>query len=151
MPDQAKVTQKTILVVDDEDLIRKFVSSLLKQNGYRVLVAESGEDALQQSLAYEGKIDLLLSNIQMPGLTGMELGTKITLERPDIRVMLMSGFTSGMLVLNEGWHFLHKPFIPSQLKDLIQSLLTPSAPEDTPSHLDEHKPRSSVRVIDGHE
>ena len=152
MPNDAKEAQKTILVVDDEESIRKFVSSLLKKNGYNVLVAESGEDALQQSRAYQGKIDLLMSNIQMPGMTGMELGTKMILERPDLRVMLMSGFTSGMLVLNDGWHFLHKPFIPSQLKDLIMNLLSPSVPEDTPANSNEHTPRASdgSRVIDGH-
>jgi len=64
----------------------------------------------------------------MPGMTGIELATKITAQRPEIKVLLMSGFTGGMLVLNEGWHFLPKPFIPSQLRALIVGLVSPDEP-----------------------
>src|SRR5438067_9175939 len=94
---------KTILVADDDEALLKFVSGFLAQSGFHVLVAGSGEEALKQSKTYNGPIHLLLSNIQMPGITGIELGTKLTLERPDTKVMLMSGFASGMLVLNSGW------------------------------------------------
>jgi hypothetical protein len=66
--------------------------------------------------------DELLVNGRM---TGIELATQITLARPAIKVLLMSGFTGGMLVLNEGWHFLPKPFISSQLKTLVVGLLSP--------------------------
>ena len=52
----------------------------------------------------------------MEGMSGVELATKMTCERPQLKVLLMSGFTEGMLVLNEGWHFLAKPFINSQLR-----------------------------------
>jgi len=129
---------KTILIVDDDQAIRRFVSSILTQSGYQVIVAESAEDALQQSRAHQGTIHLLLSNIQMPGITGIELSTTLTVERPDLRVLLMSGFASGMLVLNEGWHFLHKPFIPSQLRDLVTGVLAPAAPTVDPN-LNEHQ------------
>jgi len=78
-----------------------------------VLTAVSGADGLAESGTYNGEIALLLSDFQMPGMNGMELATAITLERPEIRVLLMSGFPTGMLVLNEGWHFLAKPFVPS--------------------------------------
>jgi len=129
---------KTILVVDDDQAIRRFVSSILTQSGYQVIVAESAEDALQQSRAHQGTIHLLLSSIQMPGITGIELSTTLTVERPDLRILLMSGFASGMLVLNEGWHFLHKPFIPSQLRDLVTGVLAPAAPTVDPN-LNEHQ------------
>ena len=59
----------------------------------------------------------------MPVMSGMDLATEISLERTEIKVLLMSGFTGGMLVLNEGWHFLAKPFIPSQLRALIAGLI----------------------------
>ena len=62
----------------------------------------------------------------MAEMTGIELGTKITLQRPRIKVLLMSGFTDGMLVLNEGWHFLPKPFVQSQLSALIVGLVDPN-------------------------
>jgi hypothetical protein len=53
------------------------------------------------------------------------IATEITIQRPKMRVLLMSGYTAGMLVLNEGWHFLPKPFIPSQLRTLIVGLILP--------------------------
>jgi two-component system cell cycle sensor histidine kinase/response regulator CckA len=109
----------TILVVDDQPEILAFVSGFLLQLGYTVLKATSGEEALLRSKEHESRIELLISNIQMPGITGIELATKISMERPDIKVMLMSGYPSGMLVLNESWHFLAKPFVPRQLRELV--------------------------------
>ena len=118
--------QKTILVVDDQPELLRAVSGFLSAtNEFVVLTATSGDDGLARSRAYMGDIALLLSDFQMPGMNGMELATAITLERPDIRVLLMSGFPAGMLVLNEGWHFLAKPFIPSQLRALVVGLVYP--------------------------
>ncbi len=125
-PPKSAKAQLTILVVDDEPAILMFVTAILAKTGLAVLTAGSGEDAIRQSQDYDGRIDLLLSNIQMPGMTGIELGTKLNVERPEMKVLLMSGFTSGMLVLDEGWHFLHKPFLPAQLRDLISSVLRQS-------------------------
>jgi FixJ family two-component response regulator len=62
----------------------------------------------------------------MAGMSGIELATKLTVKRPQIKVLMMSGFSEGMLVLNEGWHFLAKPFIPSQLQTLINGLIVPT-------------------------
>ncbi|MGC1295013.1 MAG: response regulator, partial [Alloacidobacterium sp.] len=70
---------------------------------------------LDQSINFKGDIDLLLSDFQMPGMTGVELATMMTVHRPKLKVLLMSAFPNGMLVLNEGWHFLAKPFVASQL------------------------------------
>ncbi len=117
--------QKTILVVDDDAAILRFVSELLIEYNYNVLTASSGKEALQQSRDCEYEIHLLLSDFEMPGMSGIGLATEMSLERPQIKVLLMSGFTDGMLVLNEGWHFLSKPFIPSQLRTLISGLISP--------------------------
>jgi DNA-binding NtrC family response regulator len=119
--------KKTILVVDDDAAILQFVSRLLTVN-YHVLTAQRGTEALQQSKDYKGEIHLLLSDFQMPGMSGVEVATKMTVGRPDLKVLLMSGFPEGMLVLNEGWHFLPKPFIPSQLLCLIVGLVSPERP-----------------------
>jgi two-component system cell cycle sensor histidine kinase/response regulator CckA len=116
---------KTILLVDDDANIIAFVSALLADCAYNVLTAKSGIDAVQRSKDYKGEIALLLSDFQMPGMSGVELATKLTTERPQLKVLLMSGFPDGMLVLNEGWHFLAKPFIPSQLCALIRGLVFP--------------------------
>ena len=113
---------RTIFVVDDDQAILSFVSKLLADAGYRVLTANCGAAALQQSRDYKDDIDLLLSDFQMPGMSGIELATAMCADRPLLKVLMMSGFTGGMLVLNEGWHFLAKPFVPSQLRALIQGL-----------------------------
>jgi two-component system cell cycle sensor histidine kinase/response regulator CckA len=121
MPESA---QQTILVVDDDAAVLSFVAGFLAVN-YKVLTAKSGEEALQQSKDFKNEIHLLLSDLQMTGMTGIDLATQITVQRPNIKVLLMSGFTGGMLVLNEGWHFLPKPFIPSQLRTLVAGLISP--------------------------
>lgn len=119
-----KKPEKTILVVDDDPETLEVVSAVLRGK-YKVLTANGGDQALQRSRDCKEAIDLLLTDFSMAGMTGIELATKITLARPTIKVLLMSGFTGGMLVLNEGWHFLPKPFISSQLKSLIVGLLSP--------------------------
>jgi len=117
--------QKTILVVDDDTNILNSVCALLVDSNYKVLRAGSGKEAFQQSKDYKNEIHLLLSDFQMEGMSGVDLATKMTRERPQLKVLLMSGFTEGMLVLNEGWHFLAKPFINSQLRALIVGLVSP--------------------------
>lgn len=116
--------QKTILVVDDNAIVLKSVTSFLVRD-YNVLSASSGKEAFQVSQNYQPAIHLLLSDFDMPGMNGIASATEISAERPQIKVLLMCGFTGGMLVLNEGWHFLPKPFIPSQLHALIAGLINP--------------------------
>lgn len=119
--------KKTILVVDDDPRILSVVSELLAENDYSILAANSGTMGLQQSREFKGEISLLLSDFQMPGMSGIELATAMTMERPRLKVLLMSAFPEGMLVLNEGWHFLAKPFIASQLRALVVGLVFPNA------------------------
>jgi CheY-like chemotaxis protein len=119
--------RKTLLVVDDNPDVLNLISGALEAD-YRILRANSGQEALEKSNDSKSEIHLLLSDFQMPGMSGIELATKITEQRPKIKVLLMSGFTGGMLVLNEGWHFLPKPFIPSQLRALIVGLVSPDQP-----------------------
>jgi DNA-binding response OmpR family regulator len=118
--------RKTILIVDDEACIVALVSELLVNNEYNVLTASSGSMALQQSRDYKGEIHLLLSDFQLPGMSGTDLATVMALERPQLRVMLMSGLQEGMLVLKQGWHFLSKPFIAPQLRALVVSVVDPA-------------------------
>lgn len=117
--------KKTILVVDDDATILESVTGFLGRD-YNVLWARSGKEALEHSTTFPSEIHLLLSDFQMPEMTGIELATQVTAQRPGIKVLLMSGYPAGMLVLNEGWHFLAKPFIPSQLRVLIEGLISPN-------------------------
>jgi DNA-binding NtrC family response regulator len=118
--------KKTIIIVDDEPHVLTVVSEVLRRDGYDILTANSGSKGLQTSREFEGEIALLLSDFQMPGgMSGVDLATAMTLERPQLKVLLMSGFPGGMLVLNEGWHFLAKPFVASQLLALVAGLVFP--------------------------
>ena len=118
------MVKRPSLVVDDESTILSEVYAALDGN-YKVLTSSSGSKGLQQSREYKSEIHLLLSDFQMAGMTGIELATQITAQRPKIKVLLMSGYPAGMLVLNEGWHFLPKPFISSQLLALVVGLVSP--------------------------
>jgi len=120
-----KPDQKTILVVDDQETILSSVSAFLNAGKYNVITANSGELALQKSKDYKGDIHLLLRDFQMPEMDGIQLATAMSIDRPQLKVLMMSGFTGGMLVLNEGWHFLPKPFISSQLLALVVGLVSP--------------------------
>ena len=116
--------KKNILVVDDDPALLESVRSFLGQD-YNVLIAGSGKDALRQAKEFKSEIHLLLSDFQMEGMTGIELATQLTAARPEVKVLLMSGYPAGMLILNEGWHFLPKPFVSSQLLALVVGLVSP--------------------------
>src|ERR1700687_2217614 len=85
--------QTVVLIAEDEVLIRNFARIALEKEGYFVLSACDGEEALIISRAYAGLIHMLLSDIKMPGMDGLELREQILVERPGIKIMLMSGIT----------------------------------------------------------
>jgi len=114
---------KTILFADDDGSLQKFVAALLHRLGYHVIVASDGNEALSKAQGFKGTIDLLLSDIEMPGMTGVELALQISLLRPETKILLISGLDSGLLVLNNGWQFLPKPFVADMLRDRIRDAL----------------------------
>jgi CheY-like chemotaxis protein len=116
---------KTILVVDDDPAMLTPMSDWLANIGYNVRRAATGPKGLQVSREFKGEIHLLLSDFQMPGMSGSDLAIAMTIDRPKLKVLLMSGFNYGKLILNEGWHFLDRPFLPSQLRALIVGLVDP--------------------------
>src|SRR5450631_711295 len=121
---EIKTVKKTVLLVDDEPDSLITLSVFLSAK-YNILTAKSGIEGLQTSKDFKHEIHLLLSDFDMTEMTGIDLATAITLQRPKIKVLLMSSYPGGMLVLNEGWHFLARPFIPSQLSTLIGGLVSP--------------------------
>lgn len=119
-----EATLATILVVDDDPAVLRFVVSILQEANYRVLEADSGSGALGLAKETDTKIDLLLSDVDMPEMSGPELGEALRNARPGIRVMLMSGGNNGdLLVLNYGWAYLQKPFIPAKLVQMVRDVL----------------------------
>ena len=124
MPDIPPVTLETILVVDDNAAILKVVVGILRRAHFRVLSARDGAEALERANKTEGRIDLLLSDVDMPLMSGPDLGLMLKKTRPDLRVMLMSGGENGnLLVLNYGWAFIQKPFVSAKLVRMITEVL----------------------------
>jgi len=106
------------------DTTLELVAKILETANFVVIQAKSGVQAVELSADYAGKIDLLLSDVQMPGMSGPALGDELKRSRPDIHVMFMSAFTGGsLLVLNYGWAFIEKPFVASKLMEMVNVVL----------------------------
>ena len=113
--DSTHITE-TVLVVEDDNALRKFVSQVLLTQGYRILTAANGVQALQLAERHPGPIDALVTDINMPYLGGPEVAQQLTEQRPDMGVILMSGSVDETIsARNHGWHFLKKPFAPSEV------------------------------------
>ena len=122
--------QKTILVVDDEPEIRKLVAAMLTRNGYRVLVADTGENAIRL-FRNNPDTDLLLTDVVAPGMSGPMIADQIAALKPDVRVLFMSGYEGTQVVqryvVEKGYSLLIKPFTMEQLGSKVQAVLGESA------------------------
>jgi CheY-like chemotaxis protein len=113
-----------ILLADDDPLVLNLVRNVLAREGYFVLVAADGQSALQLSRDFQNTIHLLLSDIEMPRMKGLELAWHIGQERPATKVLLMSGYMEDQIrVLNKPPDFLRKPFVPQELLASVQRIL----------------------------
>jgi nitrogen-specific signal transduction histidine kinase len=117
----------TILLVEDQENVRRLTASLLESFGYCVLKAANGQEALALSASYAGPIHLLLTDVVMPGLSGTELAGQVAKLWPGIRVLFMSGYTDSVIaqhgILGEGKAFLQKPFTPPALAASVREVL----------------------------
>jgi two-component system cell cycle sensor histidine kinase/response regulator CckA len=122
---------RTVLVVEDEAMIRSNVRECLQQLGYQVLEAENGEAALGLCGEHLGKIDLVLADLVMPGMSGYELGGEIARRHPGMKMLFMSGYTEDSAarreILLRGSAFLQKPFSVGDLSSAVQQALVLSA------------------------
>jgi DNA-binding NtrC family response regulator len=115
---------ETILVVDDDKAVLAVVVEILKRAKFRVLSADSGVKAIKLADESKGRIDMLLSDVDMVPLSGPDLGETLKKARPDLHVMLMSGGAKGnLLVLNYGWAYIQKPFVPVKLVQMVTDVL----------------------------
>jgi DNA-binding NtrC family response regulator len=116
--------RETILVVDDSARVRNVVTTILEKASYRVLLAKSGANAIKVSEDFNGRIHLLVSDEQMPGMSGPDLGVALKLSRPDLQVMLMTAMADGdLLVPHYGWARIQKPFLTVKLLKIIDVVL----------------------------
>ena len=125
--DKALRGNETILLVEDEDMVRELAVRILEEKGYKVLESSRGEKALEISKKHNKPIDLMITDIVMPGMGGKKLVQKIKQDRPRLKVLYISGYTDEIIsqhgVLEEGTQFLQKPFLPQSFLTKIRELL----------------------------
>ena len=124
MPSSPKGKLETILVVDSDETVLKTVVTLLKGANFRVLSADSGANAIKLAEETEVPIHLLLSEVDLPPMSGPDLGKTLKKSRPDIHVMLMSQQENGnLLVLNYGWAYIQKQVVAVKLVQMVTDVL----------------------------
>ncbi len=120
-------TEAVVLVAEDETFVRELICRILKTEGFAVLTAANGEQALEVARGQSGKIDLLLTDVVMPKMNGRELAAKLQIERPGIKVLYTSGYTDELItaqgMLPPGFHLLRKPFSPEELRRRVAAEL----------------------------
>ncbi len=118
---------ETILVAEDNEMVRSLARAILEKQGYRVLVAANGGEALQALTDHAGQIDLLLTDVVMPDMNGKELFERVSQTHPGLRVLFMSGYTENVIahhgVLDEGVSFIQKPFTVQALTGKVREVL----------------------------
>jgi CheY-like chemotaxis protein len=118
---------ETILLVEDALRVRAVVREILEMNGYHVLEARHGAEALEISERHQGPIHIMVTDVVMPQMSGRELAQRLAPVRPDMKVLYMSGYTDDAIVrhgvLGAGMAFLSKPFTPDALAVKVREVL----------------------------
>ena len=118
---------ETVLVVEDEHLVRKLMRTILEARGYFVLDAPGGEEAFHVCRSYQGPIHLLITDVVMPKMKGTEVADRLRSIYPEMKVLYVSGYTADMIdqhgIFETGIQFLQKPFAPLDLGNRVRELL----------------------------
>lgn len=126
-PAVAPCGSETLLLAEDDDVLRALGARVLGSLGYNVLVAGTGAEALRVVAEYDGVIDLIATDVVMPGMNGSQLVEKVLEARPAMRVLFMSGYTDDEVmrrgVINGQTAFLQKPFTPDLLAHKVREVL----------------------------
>ena len=118
---------EVILLVEDESMVRDLARRILARKGYHVIDAPGGGDAYLLAERHQGAIHLLLTDVVMPKINGRELYERLRLQRPDLKVLFMSGYTDDVIaqrgILDPGTRFIHKPFSAEVLLKAVRRAL----------------------------
>jgi two-component system, cell cycle sensor histidine kinase and response regulator CckA len=125
--------RKTILVVDDEDYLRDFLDKLLQYEGYNVILAKNGKEAVEIYKANPDSIDLILMDVTMPLQDGISAHKELTVFDLGVKILLMSGYAQHSLEGLEHLHFIRKPMFPESLFSAIKQIF--DNPETAPAFL----------------
>ncbi len=140
---------ETVLVVEDEPNLRRLTSDYLRNQGYTVIEAPEGDAAIRVSESYPDFIHLLLTDVIMPGMNGRELAVRISKDRPQVRVLYMSGYTENAIghngTLDAGITLLQKPFTLPDLKAKVRELLDTPLPQEAVMSFREIRPARPTR------
>jgi len=133
-PPKAEYGHETVLLVEDEAKLRGLARQSLEGQGYTVIEAGDGIEAMQQAQAHRGPIHLLLTDVIMPGMNGRELAGQLAPRRPEMRVLYMSGYTENAIghngMLDEGINLLQKPFTLAAMKAKVREVLDTPHPQE---------------------
>ena len=124
----------TILVAEDDQPLRDMLRKLLLGDGYKVLIAKDGLEAMQLGGEHQDEIDMLISDVQMPGMSGQALARDIIRIRPNLPVLLVSGQSESVVNPDPAWSFLQKPYFPRTILDKIREMLIESRASFSPRH-----------------
>ncbi len=126
---------ETILLVEDEKALSEICGLFLESLGYHVVAVETPAEALKLTAQHSGAIHLLLTDVVMPGMDGCQLAKRISVAKPGVKVLFMSGYTSDVIsrrgVFDEGMHFMSKPFTRDDLARKVRQLLDASSVQTT--------------------
>jgi two-component system cell cycle sensor histidine kinase/response regulator CckA len=126
-PAPASQGAETILVVEDEEPVRRLIQMVLEDAGYSVLAVEQGGEALALSEDADRRIDLLVADLNLPDMSGRELAQRVRVNRPEMKLLYMSGYGDTAVtewgIVPAGMLFLPKPFSPSVLAAKVRELL----------------------------
>jgi CheY-like chemotaxis protein len=118
---------ETVLVVEDENALREMICRMLARHGYQVITAANGRDAVEVAASHRGGIDLLVTDVIMPQMSGKEAAERIRALCPSVKVLFMSGYTEGILsaqgVLEAGINLIEKPFTEKSLLAKLRGVI----------------------------
>ena len=126
-PRAAEGGSETVLLVEDEESVRQLVRETLQSRGYQVVEAENGEAGVDAAAKHQGKIDMVITDVVMPGMGGRELVKRLAETRPETKVLYLSGYTEDAIVnegtIESGTAFLQKPFTLQNLSRKVREVL----------------------------
>jgi two-component system, cell cycle sensor histidine kinase and response regulator CckA len=123
-PPESALARPTILLVEDEDTLRKLIQLVLRNAGYTVLAAGRGDEALALSERFAPRIHLLVSDLVLPESDGQNLARRLLEKRPDLKVLFISGHPLDFVPIEPRFQFLQKPFAPARLLEIVKKILS---------------------------